>query len=373
MVRCIRAAAVGLLAVATSCELGSTALPPATPSLVVHAVLDPDLREQQVLVEESLSGDLAQDGRVSPVTGAIVSLTAPDGMVMTAREIGSGDESDGLYVFDLDIEIVRGGRYQLSVAARGRTVTGTTVVPDGGPASAQTVSFNRDHDTVHLSIPEVPLARAYWMRLEAPFAAYSLFTNDREVAIRGDARNFFADDLTPLFFPGFVQTLTVAAMDSNLYDYYRSASDPFSGVGLINRLEGGFGVFGSIATVVKREIAVTQDPTGDPIEGEYTRRTESPSELPIPDRFRLYLESRGSTSDQPDRISGNFVAARPERFEVKGAVLGTRAATAIELQINLSQGSTDNSFLSFRGVVRGDTLRGGYGSNYPATYVRVGK
>jgi hypothetical protein len=34
--------------------------------------------------------------------------------------------------------------------------------------------------------------------------------------------------------------------DTNYYDFVRSRSDPFTGRGFLNHLEGGIGVFGSV-------------------------------------------------------------------------------------------------------------------------------
>ena len=56
-------------------------------------------------------------------------------------------------------------------------------------------------------------------------------------------------DITSLphvFIPGFPQAVTVSAVDSNFYDWYRTHNDEISGTGLINRVQGGLGVFGSL-------------------------------------------------------------------------------------------------------------------------------
>ena len=377
----LRLAAIAVLGATLGCDLGSTAIPASPPMLVVHAILNGEVREQVILVELSLTGSRPDDqnGIGTPVAGAVVTLTAPDGQVMTAQPFGD----EGAYVIDLDAysspekraEIIRGGVYKLSVNALGMTVSGRTLVPDAPTAQgSQRVAFNRDHDTVHVSMPDVPLARAYWVRLEAPLSAYSLFTFDREASLTGDTRNFFTDELLRVFVPGFVQELTVAAMDSNLYDYYRSGSDPFSGAGLINRLEGGLGVFGSVVILERREIDVTQDPTGDPIEGEYTRRTANATLLPMPHTVRLFLEAKGPLPQGPDRITGSYVREAPAPFpHIRGAVYGTRTGSQIELDILATQSNTETAMFAFRGTIRGDTLLGSYGPNFPAIYVKAGK
>ena len=53
-------------------------------------------------------------------------------------------------------------------------------------------------------------------------------------------------------FPGFRQDVLVAAVDSNFYDYYRTNNDPFTGAGIISRLTGGLGLFGSLVSAHDR-------------------------------------------------------------------------------------------------------------------------
>ena len=55
----------------------------------------------------------------------------------------------------------------------------------------------------------------------------------------------FRDDSGLLIQAGaFTAVLTV---DSNYFDFVRSGSDPITGRGFLNHLEGGIGVFGSVA------------------------------------------------------------------------------------------------------------------------------
>src|SRR3954470_7225607 len=133
-----RLAAFSLLALA-ACDLGKTVVPRTEAALVVHAVLNPDQVSLVVLVERSLTG--AQQvgttfdpnnpisGNGIPVTGAIVTLRAPDGFTWTGREQHPGA---GVYQIDFDTlhKALRGKQYDLSVSAEGKVVTGSTVVPD---------------------------------------------------------------------------------------------------------------------------------------------------------------------------------------------------------------------------------------------------
>lgn len=387
-----RPALLALLATLGGCDLGSATIPRTDPMLVIHAVLNPSDRQQFVLVEESLTGKqtVVSDGSYNPanpivtgngvpVTGALVELKDPDGLLMMGTEVKINGAPTGIYSINLNaytdagkpMQIKLGRRYELTVTAQGMTASGSTLVPLGTlPVGVPIVAFNRDHQSINLPIKDVALARAYWVRVEAPVSPFSVFTLDQEVAISGDARNVFTQDLLRVFFPGFLQTLTVAAVDSNLYDYYRSGNDPFSGRGLINRIEGGLGVFGAAVVVEKRQIDVTQDPTGDPIEATYTARSGLASS-DLPHTMRLYLEALAPTADSRDRISGSYIKG-PPFFPVRGAVLGTRRGTALDLQILETQATASINAV-FKATISGDTLRGTYNGSATTIYVKAGK
>ncbi len=68
--------------------------------------------------------------------------------------------------------------------------------------------------------------------------------------------------------PGFHQDILVAAVDSNFYDYYRTNNDPFTGAGIISRINGGLGLFGSLVTLTNGTLTVIADQT-EPIEGRF--------------------------------------------------------------------------------------------------------
>lgn len=379
--------AIAGLVLCASCEIGSTTIPRADPTLVIHAVLNPSGRTQFVLVEESLTGkqDVITDGPYDPanpirsgngvpVSGAIVTLTGEDGQVMTGSEIRSDGVSTGIYAIPLDAynqpgapaRIVPGARYTLRVQALGMLATASTLVPKAvSPVATPLLEFNRDRQAINLPIKDVQLARAYWVYLTAPVSPFSVFTLDQEVAISGDARNLFTEDLIRVFFPGFVQTLVVAAVDSNLYDYYRSGSDPFSGAGLISSIDGGLGLFGSMVVVERRNLDVGQDPTGDTLEDTFTLRAGGDGG---PHTLRLYLEAAGPTEDSADRISGSWIAG-PAFAPVRGAVFGSRRGERIALEILEGQSTTRVDEV-YTLEMRGDTLQR---VGRSTIYVRVGK
>src|SRR6185503_14289810 len=102
-------------------------------------------------------------------------------------------------------------------------------------------AFNRDRDTVVLNWQPVSRARTYAVRVESPHGPFFLFTDSTHLTLTGALRNLFADDIPRVFVPGFRQQVTITAVDSNFYDYYRTQNDPFTGSGLISRIRGGIG------------------------------------------------------------------------------------------------------------------------------------
>jgi hypothetical protein len=314
---------LGMTAVALAgCDLGSSTIPQTDPLIVVHAVLNPSLIQQVILLEESRTGkkppiaadpnNLIVGSGGIPIVGASVQLEDETGAIYNAAEARAG-------IYVVGIAAQPGRRYQLKVQALGKTVTASTVVPRGVIAgAAPLVPFNRDRDTAKVSLPEVEFARGYFLRIDAPISAFSVVTSDREISITGDTRNLFTENLLRVFFPGFEQTLTVAAVDTNLYDYYRSRSDPFSGIGLINRVQGGLGVFGSIAVIERRILDVTQDFSGHPLEDTFTRRDPAPDSVPRAVHF--YRESSAKTPDSQDRVSGYYISG-PVNEPIRGPLL----------------------------------------------------
>ena len=136
-------------------------------------------------------------------------------------------------------------------AKDGTVVTGTTIVPNSPLRfTPQALTpFDRDRDTVRLNWTAVKGARTYGLRVESPFGAFQFFSDSTKFTLPGGLRNIFASDFQRVFIPGFQQAVTLYAVDTNYFDYYRSRNDPFTGSGIINRLQGGIGLFGSIATI----------------------------------------------------------------------------------------------------------------------------
>lgn len=144
-------------------------------------------------------------------------------------------------------------------------MTGETLLPGAPPgwsvgagAVASPVAFDRSRDTLHLRWSAVRDARTYAIRIETPYGPWAPFADSTQFTLSGGLRNYFARGLPSVWFPEFVQTASVLAVDANFYDYNRSVNDPFGGTGLISRVRGGIGLFGSVVNMLRRELSVTE-------------------------------------------------------------------------------------------------------------------
>jgi hypothetical protein len=201
---------------------------------------------------------------------------------------------------------VPGSRYTLRIqTAQGETVTGDTRVPLRNPASPGTSlrPFNRDRDSVFVFWDAVPDAARYSIRVDGGRGPFQVFVDSTEYLISGALRNTEAIGLPAVFFPGFVQRLTVGAVDRNFFDYYRSTNDPYTGSGLLTHLNGALGVFGSYVLVHGDRLTVTEDFGDEQYEADYIRAVPFTSTPGLPDRFRLYHES---TQGATRRFTGNW-------------------------------------------------------------------
>jgi hypothetical protein len=363
-----------LLATASACEFGERAIAPPEPRAVVHAVLAPEFNEQSVLVEELLTGrvtvndsalgdgaDPIVTGGGVPISGARVTVSDDAGNVALARETQvsrtgpPGNGGTGVYRFinspsaaqGNTILIQAGRRYTLRVETPdGRVVTGTTTVPgtEGVPAPGTTVfsQFNRDRDTLALSWNAMPGARSYAVRIDSPLGPFFLFSDSTTFRVTGELRNLFAERLPRLFVPGFRQTISVAAVEGNYFDYYRSGSNPFTGTGIINRLSGGIGLFGAYVPIKSHSLQVVGE-ADEPIEGRYV------AALPRGrDQLRVWIESRDGDVTV---LTGSYRLPGEEQFGYTGSLQGDRLA----LRAFLNQ-DTRQVFRELVGTVRGDTL-----------------
>jgi len=223
-------------------------------ALIVHAVLDLGSRDQYVVIQ-STTGAIDQQ---RPVPGAVVTLTTPDGHALLADETIDSTRYIAVttprvttvYRVALDrygIDLVPGGVYRLRVTTPdGREVRGMTTIPNAVLDTASTTqTIDPGRDTVRLSVPRVAGASAY--EVYASWRAKAAFFNDTAVALPAPPDDAFI--VTP-------RLVVVTAVDQNYYDYFRRASDPFTGSGLISHLDGAIGVFGSVVPVLRLQVIV---------------------------------------------------------------------------------------------------------------------
>jgi uncharacterized protein DUF4249 len=265
-----------LAAAATACA-ETTSLSPDANTLIVHAVLDPGV-QHQIIVVQMTTGALDQQRQV---TGAVVTIATPDGRTLTAVERRDTAAVTGFVpfptvttIYDLDVGgagLIPGGMYQLRVVVPdGRTVTGRTTIPNAVPSTTAlpTQTIDRTRDTVSIQWPRVAGARSYQVFVHSRVSTYTVF-GDTSVALPGTAESTNGNSArckavsipatiacSFAFVSGLTHQLAVIAVDENYFDYYRSTSDFSSVTGLVMHLDGGIGVFGSVVTVAAGTIVV---------------------------------------------------------------------------------------------------------------------
>ena len=142
-------------------------------------------------------------------------------------------------------------------------------------------------------------------------------------------------------------------MDSNYYDYYRSRNDPFTGSGIINKLQGGIGLFGSAVSINSRTLDVTQNVREPAFEGTYDVVARPPLLRPVADVLRVFVETPGD----PSALSGWFM--RNPNSGVLEGLIGSRTNGRIVLEFLDNQAAVDTVAV-FSGAQLGDSLVGEY-------------
>jgi hypothetical protein len=371
---------VALLALLLAgCEIEKVSIPRTDSRVALHSVLSATASTQVVLLERTRTGSVAVVGSQfdapDPVftdpgiteSNAFVRLVTPDGQTLIGREdytVRSDGKGFGVYRFDVaGWTLVRGATYKLLVqTVAGENLSAETSVPGGATADvAQSLAFDRSRDTVLVEWTTAAGARSYFVRIETPFGPRTFFTDSTRVRLTGELRNVDTDALRRVFIPGFPQAVTVSAVDSNYYDWYRSHNDAISGAGLVNRVEGGLGVFGALVRLRYQDFQVVA-PQPEPAAGMFNY-VASPGQLGPPAyfRFELYVESPAARGDQADALSGR--SNRRVGFGDTGCsvcgVLGTARDGRIELAL-LSGWSATDTMEVFTGEIRGDTIVGSY-------------
>ncbi len=371
----------GLLVTLTLAACESTPVEVASPtaSIVVHAVLNPDVSEHVVLVESSLTGrvdindglkfdvlDPIRTAGGSPISGADVRLlTDGDSVGVRATETLVRSRGTGRYVVPrAALALQPGRRYRLRIRTLdNKEVTGETLVPGAPPgwtvgagAVASSVVLDRSRDTLQLRWSAVRDARTYAIRIETPYGPWALFADSTQFTLSGGLRNYFAPGLPSVWFPGFVQTASVLAVDANFYDYNRSGNDPFGGTGLISSVRGGIGLFGSVVNMLRREVTVTER-TRFPLDARWRGVTGAGAVA----EMDLWVDVEGPTVSS---VSGREVTA------LRRYVLGTLRGESLRL-VTLAAGSSADTVSVLTARLAGDSLVGSYDSRFATTGARV--
>jgi hypothetical protein len=377
-----------LLVLASACELDKTAVPRTDARLALHGVLSASATSQVVLLERTRSGRVAlvappfdledpigSDEGIAE-SGATMALVMPDGSTMVAVEDNTvNGKGEGVYRFALfGSALQRNATYRLSVrTTAGEILTAETSVPDGVTATAAAHgTIDRTRDTVSLTWAAAPGARSYFVRIETPYGPRTFFTEDTQVRLPGFLRNTDVNELPHVFLPGFAQAVTVSAVDSNFYDWYRTHSDVLSGEGLITRVAGGLGVFGSLVRLRFDSVDVTA-PQTLPIEGHFQFVGTAAEALGTRYlSFDIYVESPAARSGQSDALSGRY-QPRP-RIDYNGCpvcgFLGSARGGRVELAL-LKDWSGADTVEVFDGALQGDTIVGSFrGGGGPFRFVR---
>jgi hypothetical protein len=371
-----------------SCEIAKIELPVSESALVVHGILSPTTTTQTILLERTLTGAVPVplvypfDG-AEPIAsdygiaegGATAEIVTPSGAVVTGRElsaISATGHGGGVYVFPLaGSTLVPGGRYRLRMTTtKNETLTAETTVPFATPVTTgPIVIFNRMSDTLSISWKPASRARGYQVRIESPFGPWVAYTDSTHIAVTGSLRNLLADRLPNLFVPGFRQIVTVSAVDSNTYDYYRSTNNAFTGAGIVSRVAGAIGVFGSQVVIARRTLDVTA-PQTLPVEGTFDAQIGPLGYvyggLGDAVSITLYVESPSHRSDTPDAITGSY---RHSFGSAQSAASGTFKNGQLKL-VFLADQTLADSVDHFTGDLRGDTIFVEFSKGAKARYLR---
>jgi hypothetical protein len=370
---------VGVAALLWGCEIDEVGIPRTEVRIAMHGVLSASAPTQVVLLERTRNGSIGIIGPPfdlgDPVvsdegiaeSGASIRLVTPAGDTLLAREdntVRDDRKGAGIYRFALPGDsLARGGVYRLLVQTLpGLILRAETTVPQGIPATSAVASvFDRSQDVVTLSWPAAAGARSYFVRIESPFGPFSFFTDSTHVRLAGDLRNADITSLPRVFIPGFPQAVTVSAVDSNYYDWYRTENNPFSGSGLVNRVTGGIGLFGSLVRLRFERFEVEM-PQTEPVAGTFLfsgTSAEAASTLLL--ALELYVESPAARADQWDALSGRY-ERRPSlgySGEITNGLLGNYRDGKIQLGL-LRGWSGKDTVDVFTGELRGDTIVGSY-------------
>ena len=359
---------IGMILLASAglgaCELSEVAIPSSDPIVIVQAIMRPDLIQQWVLVEKSLTGaeerqstpgDIPPSPPQLPITGATVTVenlsfpADPCGspVLFTPRNLFGS--VDGVYWSPRNCPAMRpGDTLRLRVETPdGEVVTGETIVAavdgmflklneDSIPLPATQIGFNRDTDTLKATVVAVS-GRAtqvdvrWHNRLNQTRRVTSVFVDTTSLTLPGDLQDFFRGGTgDPIFRGGRLYTLAVAFGDGNYFDFIRSANGEVSGTGFINHLVGGVGVFASLVAMTTDVRVVAE--ADDPREGMFNVTGVIRGDTVNLSWEPYLLDSVGDSTDFSAFIGGRWLTAGTLDVSAHGFFIGNRMHAEFEHQ-----------------------------------------
>lgn len=358
----------------TGCDLefDKVTVPSGSARPVVHAVLNPFASQEfSVLLERTLGGRVqATTGRFDRddpiVTGGGEPITMARVVLRRQGDEGVGTElvsrrtdgkGRGVYLFlntgcgpfscpTNGIALSRGVEYSLEIQTPdGEVLTGTTTIPVAVPAPDTGLRriFDWKTDTyVFRWRPSDGLGR-YAVQIQTPYGPFQTFSDVESLAVNGSLRNFQQERFPRVFVPGFLQPLQALAVDQNYFDYYRSENNHFTGQGLVSRIQGGTGLFGSVQPIRYQDIDVVAA-RDEPVDGVWTLLG---GDAGFPPRLTTWADGAFA--------SGKFEDARAADFISRRGMLGTRTGNTLRLAVLNNQVASDTAW-TYVAEVRGDTL-----------------
>ncbi len=241
---------------------------PLNHSVVVHAVLDVDSRNQYIIVQQ-VDG---ASGTQTQVTGATVAISGPDGRALLAREVTDTlafqssyhqVKVNRVYRLSLDeygVTLVEGQQYSLRVTtAAGEVVTGTTIIPVNpvpAPPAGVLDTIDPTRDSILVSWTPGKYAKAYDLTISYTGAFFIVPTLIYRTFV--DSSFFLSPRSSTLssyvLQNNFLNDIIVLGVDANYYDYYRRGTSLLGASGVVNHLTGGVGVFGSVGRVSRQRV-----------------------------------------------------------------------------------------------------------------------
>ena len=309
--------------------------------------MNPSLAIQTVIVESTHSGAAPVDTVTYDPTNPIATglgLPISHASVVVADTLGHSAEASEASpgVYQLALPIIPGRRYSLQVITPLGTVTGTTMVPLAMPLPLATMPA----DTLDIATGRLVLywnaVGRYLLAVQSPLAEYNALLTDTTVTLTGALLDP-QQNLSLVFVPGFTQTATVSAIDTNYFDWIRPSI--LSDASQRTHLHGGYGFFGSLVILTARTVETVGPLTG-PSTGAWTATTAAAG---LPASLTLYVSA---VHKADTALSGNY---RLSGDTATHGLLGRLSNDSLHLDL-LPAWSALDTLARLDGTVSGSTL-----------------